>query len=811
MVIMGSCAFFLKAGAQSFFKPAVDQEFGIHTGYADFPNIHPWQFRFLDADGDGDQDLFFTGMDSLLTLVFVDDSISVWFQENTGSPQEAQYAPPVLAGTIPAEYLQGSWRPAGLADFDNDGDLDLFSWKTGAFTSEPGKIYIMENLSGQATAFSMAAPALRDFPTGPVLLGDDDVSPVFKPVDYNRDGLTDLLLWGQVAEDIPGTTTSFWLLPNNGSADVFPFDTLIFNPTGLSAIAAQYQENSSPGALDSTIYDFNILDFDGDGVLDLFVHHEPLNFGFHWYRGTAVDSLRFQASPAFPIRLPEYEPLPDPNTYFMLQPAFADLDGDGDVDGISSGLIMERVGTFGLRYIDWFSFFLENLQAQSSYVYGKAFIDVNGDSTFTAGDAPVVGRSVVAHPSGVVAVTDAEGDYAMYVPDGEQTVAMDPPSAWKTIPDSYTINATGGPQSIQADFAWQFNGTGRDLRVEAVPAFVRPGFETTYRIRLINEGSQVESGVLSVALDEALSYDSSIPAATSVSGNLISWNFADLLPLEIREARLTALVAPATPLGDTLHSLFQVVPLDGDLAPENNAVLMEQIVTGSYDPNDKLVQPLGSGPEGYVPEGTGLFTYTIRFQNTGTDTAFRVVITDTLDADLDVTTFELTAWSHAYTLTVDSQRVARWVFDDILLPDSTTDQAGSQGFVQYEIMPVDSKPPGTRFTNRAHIYFDFNEPIATNTTVNTIAVPLGISNLQSLEFRLYPNPAHETARLEFGNPAGARAVLEVFSLAGHRLAYRETHGNAFEWKRGELPAGTYLFRLRVGDRTGAGKLIVAGR
>lgn len=126
MVIMGSCAFFLKAGAQSFFKPAVDQEFGIHTGYADFPNIHPWQFRFLDADGDGDQDLFFTGMDSLLTLVFVDDSISVWFQENTGSPQEAQYAPPVLAGTIPAEYLQGSWRPAGLADFDNDGDLDLY-------------------------------------------------------------------------------------------------------------------------------------------------------------------------------------------------------------------------------------------------------------------------------------------------------------------------------------------------------------------------------------------------------------------------------------------------------------------------------------------------------------------------------------------------------------------------------------------------------------------------------------------------------------------------------------------------------------
>lgn len=247
MLFMGICAYLPKVAAQSFFNPPADQEFGIHTGYDDFPNIHPWQIQFLDADGDGDQDLFFTGMDSLLTLVFVDDSISVWFQENTGTPQVAQYATPVLAGTIPSEYLQGSWRPAGLADFDNDGDLDIYSWRTGTFTAEPARLYLMENLSGQPTAFSMAAPVLRDFPQGQFLLSDDDMSPVIKPVDYDRDGLTDLLIWGQIDEDNPGTTTSFWLLPNTGSTDVFPFDTLIFNPPGLSAIAAQYQEDLNPG------------------------------------------------------------------------------------------------------------------------------------------------------------------------------------------------------------------------------------------------------------------------------------------------------------------------------------------------------------------------------------------------------------------------------------------------------------------------------------------------------------------------------------------------------------------------------------
>ncbi|MEL6141909.1 MAG: hypothetical protein AAFU67_09855, partial [Bacteroidota bacterium] len=50
---------------------------------------------------------------------------------------------------------------------------------------------------------------------------------------------------------------------------------------------------------------------------------------------------------------------------------------------------------------------------------------------------------------------------------------------------------------------------------------------------------------------------------------------------------------------------------------------------GSYDPNAKVAYPTGYGERHYIEEGTKL-TYDIYFQNTGTDTAFTVIIRDTL-------------------------------------------------------------------------------------------------------------------------------------------------------------------------------------
>ncbi|MCB0810255.1 MAG: T9SS type A sorting domain-containing protein, partial [Flavobacteriales bacterium] len=112
---------------------------------------------------------------------------------------------------------------------------------------------------------------------------------------------------------------------------------------------------------------------------------------------------------------------------------------------------------------------------------------------------------------------------------------------------------------------------------------------------------------------------------------------------------------------------------------------------------------------------------TIRFQNTGNDTAFTVTLLDTLDMDLDPVTMEVLAASHALTqIQVDTDRVALFRFQRILLPDSGTNEAASHGFVRYRIKPVAGSPHGTEITNSAGIVFDWNEAIITNTVLNTL-------------------------------------------------------------------------------------------
>jgi uncharacterized repeat protein (TIGR01451 family) len=136
-------------------------------------------------------------------------------------------------------------------------------------------------------------------------------------------------------------------------------------------------------------------------------------------------------------------------------------------------------------------------------------------------------------------------------------------------------------------------------------------------------------------------------------------------------------------------------------------------ITCAYDPNDKQVWP-ARGADNRVNDGEELL-YTIRFQNTGTDTAFRVVIHDRLSPDLDWATLRPLAASHPFTSSLSENGLLEFRFDNILLPDSAANRAGSQGFVSFLVRLHAGLPLNTVIGNTADIYFDLNPPITTNT------------------------------------------------------------------------------------------------
>lgn len=157
------------------------------------------------------------------------------------------------------------------------------------------------------------------------------------------------------------------------------------------------------------------------------------------------------------------------------------------------------------------------------------------------------------------------------------------------------------------------------------------------------------------------------------------------------------------------------------------------LVTGSYDPNDKTGFPLGANSTNDILPNQDI-EYLIRFQNTGTDTAFTVVIRDTLPTDLDIFSVETRVASHDFNFRMYGSRVLEWTFNHIMLPDSNINESASHGFVTFKVRQNDNLPLGTVIANNAAIYFDYNSPIITNTYLHTIASPqvLNWTNIDSI-------------------------------------------------------------------------------
>lgn len=150
-------------------------------------------------------------------------------------------------------------------------------------------------------------------------------------------------------------------------------------------------------------------------------------------------------------------------------------------------------------------------------------------------------------------------------------------------------------------------------------------------------------------------------------------------------------------------------------------------ISASLDPNDKRGFPLGYGTNAYIEENTPI-DYHIRFQNTGNDTAFLVVILDTLPSYLDPNSIELKGASHDYKVELLENNIIEFRFENILLPDSTTNEIESNGFVSFLINQQPDLPFGTEIINSAAIYFDYNEAVITEYSIHQVGYETYTSN-----------------------------------------------------------------------------------
>ena len=246
--------------------------------------------------------------------------------------------------------------------------------------------------------------------------------------------------------------------------------------------------------------------------------------------------------------------------------------------------------------------------------------------------------------------------------------------------------------------------------------------DETITVQVSNNGVFPVSGTLWLEVDENMTVAQQLDSEPDVTigDDLMGWYYTDLLPYSTFQKQLLVTIPgpPELVIGDAMVSQ-SFTTLDDDPDAELAYYFDENVVTCSYDPNDKIVYPSESNLYSNIDDE---YFYTIRFQNLGNGPATKVVILDTLDTEFDPATFTYLHSSHESDLSVRvvGDQILQFIFDGIVLPPAEQDSAASQGYVSYKISVDEDAEEGITVRNNANIYFDFNPAIVTNTTENTL-------------------------------------------------------------------------------------------
>lgn len=352
---------------------------------------------------------------------------------------------------------------------------------------------------------------------------------------------------------------------------------------------------------------------------------------------------------------------------------------------------------------------------------GVVFYDQNGNGVRDEDEPGLVNQRLeIMAPDGAIdyVFTDEEGAYSLfYLDDEEYTIRVLPDDCWEVTTGSDTQLFTGSTSANSPVF-------GLNLEPASAPAIntflsssiLRCNTSANVWVHAFNDGcTDLENVTLTLTIENEEVSVITADGNPATDGNVLTWSINTLDVGESREFLVEVELPDEEATGDLIE--YIAAATDGVVSDEFTYATPLRC---AYDPNDKLVSPARSEEtnSNYTQIGETL-TYTIRFQNTGNDTAINVRLEDQLDPALDWRTFNPLAASHRHRVFLSDDGLLRVFFDDIFLPDSNVNLLGSNGFFAFEI---DLKPEALDriVSNNAGIYFDSNAPIITNTVTNKV-------------------------------------------------------------------------------------------
>lgn len=583
-----------------------------------------------------------------------------------------------------------------VADIDGDGIDELFFHNRNSGGSGSSDKILMYKLNSGAPVFTSTVLQWSQ-------AGVSDV--IIKLADYDLDGLKDVIIqheasgynkirlahnngsnsfsWGQVfsmdCKELVGVFDS------NG--DLFPdihwlnYNNKIYRHINNGGVFEPHQVfytlpwGTFPGAKGFS------TDFDNDLLTDLIIQSDTRQWQL---KNTGAGLQLIHTEPAT-NRITRIE----------------DMDKDGDDDYVAGDT--------------WY----ENIHNSPTATKGSVYYDMNSNGNFDLGtDLLFPTFPIELNNNWITTYTDNSGNFNITL-GSDSTYNLSIGAAFTNYftatttpyPGVANVNTSNPVDSVSIGVT-NINSNVDDL-FDTYLAGSRCNEEGRLFLHTQNISPEVVDLEIKIIVPPNTSFSSSNQASTQV-GDTIIWQITGVNPFEATQFYADFNLPGTAFMMDTMN-FYPSAKFTGNLSTRLLTDSLSQILTCAYDPNDKNITMTD-----FVYNGDSTYSFTdeteyiIRFQNTGNDTARNVMIRDILSDLFDWSTVRPISASHSYNFTIDQYGVIKVDFDNINLPDSSTNFLGSMGYIKFKVDYDSTSPTFVPVKNHALIYFDQNPPIVTN-------------------------------------------------------------------------------------------------
>ena len=434
---------------------------------------------------------------------------------------------------------------------------------------------------------------------------------------------------------------------------------------------------------------------------------------------------------------------------------------------------------------------------------GIIYNDINLNNIFDIGVEQLLHKWIVTNSTSLFASTNYYGQYSMMLNQGtSNTIKPNKLHTYSTItPTQYVITPTTNDlQGTNYNFALSLIPNVNDLKVDLLAGIARPGTMQNVCATINNVGTvNVSNAKLKILKPNGFTFSSSDPIITSQVGDTLIWENISLDIFESKQFSINWTLSTTIGLGAPYQIQSWVLPIITDTTAINNYFLFNGTVVTSLDPNIKEVSKT-SLLQSELGED---LVYTVHFQNTGTDTAFNILIQDQLSEHLDISTFNMLSASHYYDFTIRENGLLEVFFQYVKLVDSFTNEPQSHGQFKFSIKPKNNLKLGDEIPNKVSIYFDYNAAVITNTVYTTIVAPLNLSTPINTNQILFPNPTTGKAIFQLSESSGYVSISDI----NGRILLKKKINNNESLDFTNYPNGIYIAKIETTNGTQVIKVI----